>query len=226
MTSVVISMCDRTGNMVRPWANAGWECWCVDLQHSIRTPRVVQIGAGLIRYVWGDARSWYPPSHVRPGILFAFPPCTHLAVSGARDFTMKAGWMLADALQVFDSCQAAAVWAGCPYMIENPVGRLSSHRRKPDYIFHPWEYAGYLSDQELENTTKKTCLWTGGGFVMPAKKPAAGLHRHDCHMASPGDDRGDIRSVTPMGFAEAVFAANHNIRAFDLRRASAEVIST
>lgn len=33
---VVLSMCDRTGNMVRLWADAGFECWCVDTGHSIR----------------------------------------------------------------------------------------------------------------------------------------------------------------------------------------------
>ncbi len=55
--NVIISLCDRTGNMVRPWADAGWECWCVDVQHSIRRPVVKD----SIRYQWGDVRTWCPP---------------------------------------------------------------------------------------------------------------------------------------------------------------------
>lgn len=57
----VVSFCDLTGNMVRPWAEAGYECWCVDVQHSIRRDRTVAVGNGLINFVWGDVRSWTPP---------------------------------------------------------------------------------------------------------------------------------------------------------------------
>jgi hypothetical protein len=209
--NTVISLCDKTGNMVRPWAEAGYECWCVDIQHSIRRDREVRVGAGVIRYVWGDARSWHPPDDViiRLAMFFAFPPCTELTCTGARDFQKKRGWMLADGIQLFDSCMMAAVFSGVPFMLENPAtSRLNTHRRKPDYKFHPWEYAGYLDDIQVDNTSKNTGLWVGNGFVMPEKLPAPEPHRQDCWMASPGDDRADERSVTPMGFARAVFLAN------------------
>jgi hypothetical protein len=94
-------------------------------------------------------------------------------------------------------------------MIENPVGVLSSvpHIGKPDFYFHPHEYAGWCED---DNYTKKTCLWTGNGFVMPQSRPAPHLGDPDdrIHKAPPTDDRGSIRSVTPMGFARAVFHSN------------------
>src|SRR5688572_13748304 len=61
---VVISLCDRSGVMVRPWADAGFECWCVDLKHSIRKDRVENVGSGVIHFVWGDIRSWRPPHSV------------------------------------------------------------------------------------------------------------------------------------------------------------------
>ena len=44
---IVISLCDLTGHMVLPWAEAGYECWCVDVQHSIRKERV----EGLLHFV-------------------------------------------------------------------------------------------------------------------------------------------------------------------------------
>ena len=112
---IIISLCDKTGNMVKPWAEAGFTCYCVDIQHSIRRDRV----EGNIRFVWGDARSWTPPDEIRGRIamLFAFPPCTHLSSSGARDHLKKGGYMLADALQIFDSCYMAGVYSGAPFMV-------------------------------------------------------------------------------------------------------------
>lgn len=205
---IVISLCDRTGNACIPWAEAGYTCYAVDLQHSIRKDRVEQVGAGQIVFTWGDARSWFPPAG-KIAFAMAQPPCTHVTSSDARDFKKKAGWMLSDALQLFDSCMAALEYSRAPYWIENPVGRFNTHRRKPDHFFHPWQYAGYLPDIQTDNTKKKTGLWAGGGFIMPKMMPAPEPHREDCWLASPSDDRGDIRSVTPMGFARAVFAANN-----------------
>lgn len=208
---VVISLCDRTGNMVLPWAEAGFECWCVDIQHSIRQDKTKKVGQGLIHFVWGDCRSWGLPEEAvgRLAMVFGFPPCTHLTCTCARDFKKKAGWALADGLQMFDSCMVAATFSGAPFMIENPAtNRINTHRRKPDHKFHPWHYAGYLANPETDNTQKETGLWTGGGFIMPEPRPAPAPHRQDCWCASPDDDRADIRSVTPMGFAKAVFEAN------------------
>ena len=193
--SLIISLCDYTGNMLKPWAQAGHTCIAVDIQHSIRKDRIED----NIRYVWGDVRSWCPPE--RPSMVFAFPPCTHLAVSGARDFQTKGGPMLADALYLFDACVMAGEYAGCPYMVENPVSRLSSHRRKPDYTFDPCDYG--------DPYTKKTCLWTGGGFVMPPKDRVEPTEGSKMHLVPPSSDRENIRSATPMGFAQAVFEANN-----------------
>lgn len=204
---IAIFLCDESGIMAAPWADAGVECYCVDTEHSIRRERV----EGLIHYVWGDARSWTPPAGRQIVFVAAFPPCTHVTVAGARDFSTKGPMMLRDALETFDTCRHAAAWSGAPYLIENPVGVLSSipHIGKPDFYFHPWQYTGF----ELEdNYSKKTCLWTGNGFVMPAPLMVVGLGKPDdrIHKASPGADRATIRSKTPAGFARAVFAANQH----------------
>jgi hypothetical protein len=203
----VISLCDKTGNMVRPWAEAGCECWCVDIQHSIRRDRVESVGSGLIHYVWGDCRSWRLPESARRKVVvgFGFTPCTHLSSSGARDHQKKAGWMLSDAVQLFDSVEVVFTFGGFPYMLENPVGRLSTHRRKPDYTFQPWEYG--------DPWFKRTCLWIGNGFIMP--KPSLSQPPENTTekiwLLPPSEDRADERSETPPRFAQAVFEANKHL---------------
>lgn len=202
---VAIFLCNRTGILAEPWANVGYECWCVDTDHSIRKDHEKRVGAGLIRYVWGDVRSWRLPSKLRGRIAFgaAETPCTDLSVSGARDFVKKSGWALADGLQLFDSAETAFSFGDFPFMLENPVGRISTHRRKPDYTFQPWQYG--------DKWKKKTCLWTGGGFIMPTpthlEQPEGTTQK--IWLMAPSEDRADLRSETPPGFAKAVFEANH-----------------
>jgi hypothetical protein len=198
---IVVSLCDLTGAFVRPWAAAGFECYCVDTQHSIRRERV----DGRIHYVWGDVRSWSPPAPV--AFLAAFPPCTHLAVSGARDWKTKGLPMLRDALDLFNACDQVARWSGAPYFIENPVGALSSHHRKPDHTFNPCDFGGYL-DPPGDSYTKKTCLWVGNGFVMPPKRPVQPTEGSRTLSIPSGPERTNLRSATPAGFAQAVFNAN------------------
>lgn len=205
-------LCDLTGIAAQPWAEAGYECWCIDIEHSIRKPRVEQNGAGLIHFVWGDVRNFRPPSGLDPRSLVfgcAMTPCTHVAGSGARDFATKGGAMLRDAIEMFDAAGVILAWSGAPYYRENPVGYFSTipHIGKPDHYFDPCDYAGWC---EADNYTKRTCLWTGNGFVMPPPQPAPWLGEPDdrIHKATPSDDRGSIRSASPLGFNRAVFAAN------------------
>ena len=203
-TPVAIFLFDKTGNMAKPWAEAGVLCYCVDIQH----PKGESVGGKNIILVGQDARHWRPPVGTRPIFVACFPPCTHLAVSGARWFKGKGLRLLSEAIELFAVAAEVCEWAGCPYLIENPVSVVSSHWRKPDFTFDPWEYAGYLENHEEENTTKRTCLWTGGGFVMPEKKPAPEPHRNDVWKMAPSDERADERSKTPSGFARAVYQAN------------------
>lgn len=200
-----VFLCDLTGRMAEPWAEAGIRCYCVDVQHSIRKDRI----EGNIHFVWGDVRTWTPPRGVRPIFGGSFTPCTDVAVSGARDFQKKGGYLLRDALEAFEAARQCFEWADIPYFQENSVGVLSSipHIGKPDHYFHPHEYAGWC---EEDNYTKNTCIWAGNGFVMPPKRPAPQLGSPDNRIwkAPPSEDRADFRSATPRGFARAVFHAN------------------
>lgn len=198
MKGIVLSLCDRTGVMVEPWLVAGYECHIVDTQHDGATQdgRLWRIGCDVRDY----AIDLWPAG--RLAIVFAFPPCTHLAGSGARWFADKGLESLHEALGLVVACKRICEASGAPWMLENPVGTLSSYWRKPDYTFQPWQYG--------DTYTKKTCLWTGNGFVMPepwiAHKPAD--VKATIHLMPPSADRADKRSVTPAGFAKAVFEVN------------------
>ena len=192
----VLSLCDRTGVMVRPWHDAGHECTTVDMQPASQP--------------WthdpDDVRYYRPDGHY--DIVFAFPPCTNLAVSGARWFQDKGLQGLIDGLEVVEACRRICADNGAPYMIENPVSTLSTYWRQPDHKFDPCDFAEYADDPDAEAYTKRTCLWVGGGFIMPARRWVEPTLGSLFHRTPPGPDRGDIRSVTPSGFARAVYEAN------------------
>ena len=202
---LVISLCDFTGNIVRPWAEAGYRCITVDLRHRSKTAPDIP---GVER--WGlDLLTMASDLAVDAAFVAAFPPCTHLAASGARWFAGKGLDALADGIKLVANCARICEASGAPYFIENPVGVLSTHWRKPDYLFDPCDYAGYAPDPEADAFTKHTCLWTGGGFVMPEKRSVAPTLPNPIHHMAPSPDRGNLRSVTPMGFAQAIFEANN-----------------
>ena len=193
MRKLVLSLFDLTGNMVKPWAEAGFDTLCVDIQRD---------GTDILK--------WLPPRREYQ-IVFAFPPCDHIAVSGARwfkdDERDKGLAGLAKSIELVERARDICEWSGAPWMIENPKSVLSTHWRKPDHKFHPHQFTGL---EPSDNYTKETWLWTGGGFVMPDPFPLmdAGEPDDRIHKAPPGPDRANFRSATPMGFARAVFNAN------------------
>lgn len=205
----IVSLCDLTGKMVKPWVDAGYHAVLVDPQHppGIHTEgSITRIGR-----VIDHPDTWRFLSELDDVVFTAcFPPCTDLAVSGARWFESKREADPAfqfKAMQVVWQCQVVAEMLGAPYFIENPISQISSLWRKPDYFFHPYEFTGY---QAADNYTKKTCLWAGRDFVMPMEYMDGSLGKPDdrIHKCPPGDERANIRSATPEGFAIAVFICN------------------
>jgi len=85
-------------------------------------------------------------------MIIAFPPCTDLAVSGARHFAKKrADGRQQRSIDFF----MQFVNADCPRVaIENPIGIMSSHYRKPDQIIQPYQFG--------DHARKSTCLWLKG----------------------------------------------------------------
>jgi hypothetical protein len=156
----------------------------------------------------------------------AFPVCTDLAVSGAAHFARKErenpGFQIRAANHA-RWCASLFEALEIPYFIENPVSRLSTLWRKPNYSFHPYEYGGYIHDSEAEHPKwpdhiaprdaypKKTCLWTGGGFRMPwtdPVEPEEGHSRQHLKLGGKSMKTKNIRSATPRGFARAVYEFN------------------
>ena len=204
---IVLSLYDHSGNMVRPWAERGYETYAVDIKHE-DNERTEDVGGGSITYVAADITDWLPPRR-EYAFVSCFPPCDSLAVSGARWFKQKGLTTLDGAIDRVVAAKEIAEWAEPEYgwMIENPVSTLSSYWRDPDYTFDPYEYDNYTENDD--QYTKKTCLWTSDEFVMPTRD---GGTREDAdsriHDAPPSEDRAEWRAKTPMGFARAVHQAN------------------
>lgn len=200
-------------NTAKPWAEAGYICYCVDLSHPAGETR-----EGNYVLVGADIYTWELPA----GIVFAFacgmPDCTHLAASGARWWESKGLETLAKALLLVGRTETLLKATGAGYYIENPIGRLATCWRQPDYRFDPCDFAGYLPATEMQEDayTKQTCLWTGGGFVMPERRPVFPIHGSKMHLISPSPKndpgrRARLRSETPRGFALAVMLANSQL---------------
>ena len=124
-------------------------------------------------------------------MIIAFPPCTHLAVSGARWFKEKrADGRQQQGIDFFmqfanAKCEKIA--------IENPIGIMSTIWRKPDQIIQPWQFG--------HDETKATCLWLKN---LPLLKPTNIINgrNHNIWRMPPSKDRAKIRSKTFPGIAK------------------------
>ena len=126
-------------------------------------------------------------------MMIAHPPCTHLAVSGARwwkDKRDEQGVALDFVRRLMD--------APIPRIaIENPVSIISTAIRKPDQIVQPWQFG--------HGETKATCLWLKGLPKLVPTNVVAGREAR-IHKMSPGPDRWKERSRTYQGIADAMAA--------------------
>jgi len=207
--NIVVSCFDKTGNMVKRWAENRYECHIVDIQH----PEGKSQEGNITK--WGmDVKEWekiFFKEYSTDSVIFAsfFPPCTDLAVSGARWFKSKEEQNPGTrerAMSLVKWSDECGKRLGCPYFIENPVSVISTEWRTPDFTFHPYYYGGY-DGGEQDGYTKKTCLWTGGNFVMPKEKRIAldPKTKDKIHKMAPSKERQNLRSQTPMGFATAIY---------------------
>jgi hypothetical protein len=123
--------------------------------------------------------------------MIAHPPCTHLAVSGARWFKNKQREQ-AMALETVRLLLSAPI----PRIaLENPISIISSRIRKPDQIIQPWQFG--------HGETKATCLWLKG---LPPLIPTNIVEGREAkvHRMPPGPDRWKERSRTYAGIAQAM----------------------
>jgi len=176
----VLIACEFSGIVRDAFRVRGHEAWSCDLLPS-ENPSQYHLQCDvlpmLVRCRWD--------------LMIAFPPCTHLAVSGARWFKDK---------QKEQAAALAFVWkllnCSIPRIaLENPIGVISTRIEKPTQIVHPWQFG--------HGETKATCLWLKNlPKLIPTNIVEGRTPR--VHHESPSADRWKNRSRTLIGLANAM----------------------
>ena len=126
-------------------------------------------------------------------LMIAHPPCTHLAVSGARHFAAKrASGVQQQALDFVRALLSAPIER---IALENPVSIISTAIRKPEQIIQPWQFG--------HGETKATCLWLKNLPCLTPTKIVEGREAR-VHRLPPSEDRWKLRSTTYQGIADAM----------------------
>ena len=175
----VLVACEFSGVVRAAFRALGHEAWSCDL---------LPVEDGDCHHYQGDVREQLTEDW---DLLIAHPPCTYLAVSGARWFK--------DRLPAQQEALAfVALLLEAPVRkvaVENPIGVISSHIRKPDQIIQPWQFG--------HPETKATCLWLRGlPLLSPTQVVAGRVPR--VHHEPPSADRWKNRSRTYIGIAQAM----------------------
>lgn len=185
----VLVACEFSGTVRNEFRLLGHDAWSCDLlaTESLPAKHYLCDVRDVLGFGWD--------------LMIAHPPCTHLAVSGARWFRGKEREQ-AEALDFVRELMAAPIER---IAIENPVSVISSRIRKPDQIIQPWHFGA--------RETKATCLWLKNlpkliatEVVGPPPKdgePGYGEWAK-VHYASPSPDRWKERSRFPVGIARAM----------------------
>jgi len=177
----VLVACEYSGRVREAFRKLGHVAWSCDLLES---------EDGSPYHVQGDV---LPLLAVGWDLRIAHPPCTHLAVSGARHFAAKrADGRQQQALDFVGKLLNAPI----PRIaLENPVSIISSHFRKPEQIIQPWMFG--------HGETKATCLWLKGLPKLTPTNVVDGREQR-VHRMPPSPDRWKERSRTYQGVADAM----------------------
>ncbi len=174
----VLVACEFSGAVRDAFTALGHDATSCDLLPSETPGKHYQ---GDVFDVYGDG--W--------DLMIAHPPCTHLAVSGARWFKDKRKEQ-AEALAFVTELMDAPI----PRIaLENPISIISSKIRKPDQIIQPWQFG--------QGETKATCLWLKNLPKLTPTEIVEGRHAK-VHLMSPGPNRWRERSRTVPGIARAM----------------------
>lgn len=176
----VLIACEYSGTVREAFRKRGFDAWSCDLLPTEIPGQHIQ---GDVLKILGDG--W--------DLIIAHPPCTHLAVSGARHFEVKrADGRQQEAIEFF----MAMVNAPARHVaVENPVCIMSSIYRKADQTIQPWMFG--------HGETKATCLWLKN---LPRLKPTNIVPGREqrIHLMPPVPDRWKERSRTFQGIADAM----------------------
>lgn len=174
----VIVACEFSGSVRDAFAKRGHDAWSCDILPSEKPGNHIQ----------DDVRNVDLSSY---DIMIGHPPCTHLAVSGAR-------WWKIKKKEQEESIEFVRWLMSAPVQriaIENPIGILSTVIRKPDQTIQPWQHG--------HGETKATCLWLKGLPLLEPSNIVSGRQPR-VHREPPGPDRWARRSRTLPGIAAAM----------------------
>lgn len=174
----VLVACEFSGIVRDAFRSRGHDSWSCDLLDT-ESPG---------NHIKGDVLA-----HLGDGwdLMIAHPPCTHLAVSGARWFSEKRK-------EQEEALDFVWVLLNAPIpkiALENPVSIISTRIRKPDQIIQPWQFG--------HGETKATCLWLKGLAKLRPTNIVSGREGR-VFKCPPSPDRWKIRSRTLTGIAEAM----------------------
>lgn len=177
----VLIACEFSGIVRDAFAAHGHNAWSCDLLPTEAVGNHLQLDV-MTPLIWG---------HEKWDLLIAHPPCTHLAVSGARWFKGKEAEQAA-AMRFVGALLSAPVPMIC---LENPVSIISSRIRKPDQTIQPWQFG--------HGEVKRTCLWLKG---LPLLQPTNIVEGREAkvHMMPGSASQAKKRSITYRGIANAM----------------------
>ena len=174
----VLVACEFSGIVRDAFRARGHDAWSCDLLPTEKPGPHIQ---GDVLEILDDG--W--------DLMIAHPPCTYLAVSGARWFETKQVEQR-KAIFFFLSLADAPISKIC---VENPVSIMSTEWGKPDQYIQPWQFG--------HGETKKTCLWLKNLPKLTPTKIVKGREAR-IHKMSPSKNRSKLRSITYQGIANAM----------------------
>lgn len=175
----VLVGCEFSNTVAGAFRAAGHEAWSCDLLPS-EGPAQWHYQCDVLKVV---DQAW--------DLAIFHPPCTHLAVSGARWFKEK----MKEQVEALDFVRRLLAAPIPRIALENPISIISSKVRKPDQVIQPWQFG--------HGETKATCLWLKN---LPPLRPTNIVEGREArvHKMPPGPNRWKERSRTFKGIAEAM----------------------
>jgi len=174
----ILIACEYSGTVREAFSKLGHEAWSCDLLETEIPGNHYQCD---VRHILCEG--W--------DLMIAHPPCTHLAVSGARWFKNKK-------VEQAEALEFVRLLLNAPIeriALENPISIISSQIRKPDQIIQPWQYG--------HGETKATCLWLQNLPKLQPTNIVEGREQRIWKMP-PGENRWKERSRTFEGIAQAM----------------------
>jgi site-specific DNA-cytosine methylase len=190
MKKVILSLFDYSGNWPSFYKKNGYDVYQIDIKHDLN---ILEIDV---------ERDILPLGNIY-GILAA-PPCTDFSGSGAQYWAIKDedgrtaySLSLVDkTLEIIEKTNPV-FWA-----LENPVGRLQKLRPK---LGNPWYFQPYWYG---DTYSKKTGLWGKFNKELPRKEVIPDPNNWIMKLGGKSERTKELRSMTPLGFAEAFYLAN------------------